>query len=264
MKKIYFLVTLLYISFSVNAQKVFSEVRYVFTINNEQSQAQIDCSLLYSAQQKMSTYVNFGFLTVPDSTYTNNREENGDQFINIEKYSDSDGQKPEYQKYYDKDSLYAFENVYGERLCHIVTEKLPHFNWVIEKDTRTILGHTAQKATTSFRGRDYEAWFAQDIPIPDGPYKFHGLPGLILEISSKDGKYKYLAYELKINKTSNDFKIEKLKLKYKKNRQVTIKQKLAIIKANEETEMRYQRSKNPNISEFVINNSGIEIDFKDI
>lgn len=34
-------------------------------------------------------------------------------------------------------------------------------------------------ATTQFRGLTYTAWFALDIPINEGPWKFHGLPGLI-------------------------------------------------------------------------------------
>ena len=264
MKKVYFILMILCTGFTAVAQTVFSEVKYVFTINNEQSKAQIDGALLYSAKNKMSTYINLGFLKVPDSTYTVSGEENGDQFINVEKYSDSEGQKPEYQKLYDKDSLYAFENVYGERLCHIIAEKMPKMSWTIEKETKSILGHTVQRATTSFRGRNYEAWFAQDIPIPDGPYKFHGLPGLILEVASKEGKYHFLAYELKINQKSDSFKIENLKSKYRKNKTVSIKEKLAIIKANEEKEIRYQRSKNPNISEVIISNSAIEMDFKDI
>ena len=30
-----------------------------------------------------------------------------------------------------------------------------------------------------FRGRDYIAWYTEEIPYPYGPYKFSGLPGLI-------------------------------------------------------------------------------------
>ena len=67
------------------------------------------------------------------------------------------------------------------------------FNWNIEEERKQIAGYNAQKATTTFAGRDYIAWFTPEIPIPDGPYKFNGLPGLILEIrDTKD----YYVFEL--------------------------------------------------------------------
>ncbi|PKP10346.1 MAG: hypothetical protein CVU09_06765 [Bacteroidetes bacterium HGW-Bacteroidetes-4] len=50
-----------------------------------------------------------------------------------------------------------------------------------EKDT-TLLGYTCHMATTWFAGRKYVAWFTLEIPISDGPYKFSGLPGLIIKI----------------------------------------------------------------------------------
>lgn len=61
-------------------------------------------------------------------------------------------------------------------------EDKPVFNWVIQSDRKSIMTYPCQKATTEFRGRKYEAWFTASIPIPEGPYKFGGLPGLILEL----------------------------------------------------------------------------------
>ena len=55
--------------------------------------------------------------------------------------------------------------------------------WDLQEDsTKTILGHECQKATCKFRGREWTAWFALDVPISDGPWKFSGLPGLIMEV----------------------------------------------------------------------------------
>ena len=54
--------------------------------------------------------------------------------------------------------------------------------WEILPDTDTIMYYTCQKAITTFRGRKYEAWFTPDIPVNDGPWKFCGLPGLILKV----------------------------------------------------------------------------------
>ena len=61
-------------------------------------------------------------------------------------------------------------------------EAIPDFVWKIGEDTTNILGYTCQKATTRFRGRNYIAWFAPEIPSNNGPWKFGGLPGIILKI----------------------------------------------------------------------------------
>lgn len=57
------------------------------------------------------------------------------------------------------------------------------FDWRLEEATDSIAGYLCQKATVNFGGRTWEAWFTPDIPLSDGPYKFCGLPGLILAIS---------------------------------------------------------------------------------
>lgn len=62
-----------------------------------------------------------------------------------------------------------------------VAEKKHHFIWELKNETKTIGKYTCYKATTNFRGRNYTAWYAPDIPLPYGPWKLQGLPGLILE-----------------------------------------------------------------------------------
>jgi len=64
-------------------------------------------------------------------------------------------------------------------------------NWTIESDTAEFLNYTCQKAVLKFRGRDYEAWFAPQIPVNDGPWKFFGLPGLILKVKDTDGQFDF-------------------------------------------------------------------------
>lgn len=71
------------------------------------------------------------------------------------------------------------------------------FDWEILPETRTIKGYETQKAKTVFRAREYTAWFTTEIPISDGPYKFNGLPGLILELSDSSGHYIFELAEFK-------------------------------------------------------------------
>lgn len=62
-------------------------------------------------------------------------------------------------------------------------ENKSDLHWSILEDTATISGYRCQKATCYFGNRRWNAWFAMDIPISDGPYKFCGLPGLIIKIN---------------------------------------------------------------------------------
>lgn len=57
------------------------------------------------------------------------------------------------------------------------------FEWNIQSDTLTIAGYKCQKAELVFGNRKWTAWFTPEIPIYDGPYKFSGLPGLILKMN---------------------------------------------------------------------------------
>ncbi len=61
------------------------------------------------------------------------------------------------------------------------------FNWKILPDKEKIGAYNTQKATTEFGGRKWTAWFSTELPFQEGPYKFHGLPGLIVKIED-DGK----------------------------------------------------------------------------
>lgn len=70
-------------------------------------------------------------------------------------------------------------------------EEIENLTWSILPDTMTVLNFLCQKAIINFHGRNYLAWFTNEIPISSGPYKFHNLPGLILNISDTKGNYVY-------------------------------------------------------------------------
>lgn len=69
--------------------------------------------------------------------------------------------------------------------------------WKILAETATIGDYKTQKAETQFAGRTWYAWFATDIPIQDGPYKFAGLPGLIVKAEDAKGDYSFDLKETK-------------------------------------------------------------------
>ena len=77
---------------------------------------------------------------------------------------------------------YACFPLWAERENSSYTEPWPLMRWTLADEQQTILGHRCQKATCRFRGRDFVAWFAADVPIKCGPWKFSGLPGCILKV----------------------------------------------------------------------------------
>ncbi|MCW1963934.1 GLPGLI family protein [Chryseobacterium viscerum] len=77
-------------------------------------------------------------------------------------------------------------------------------NWKITDSIKIVDELHLQKATTQFGGRSWVAWFSKDIPIPYGPYKFNGLPGLIVELY--DIKKDYHFKIIKSEKITEDYK----------------------------------------------------------
>ncbi|MDV3749954.1 GLPGLI family protein [Elizabethkingia anophelis] len=76
------------------------------------------------------------------------------------------------------------------------------FNWKILPDKAKIGEYNTQKATTEFGGRKWTAWFSTDLPFQDGPYKFYGLPGLIVKIEDETKDYSWV---LQANKKLSDY-----------------------------------------------------------
>ena len=67
------------------------------------------------------------------------------------------------------------------------------WTWEISDSTKTILDYECVEATTDYHGRKWIAWFSPEIPVFNGPWKLGGLPGVILEASTDDGKYSFVA-----------------------------------------------------------------------
>lgn len=106
---------------------------------------------------------------------------------------------PEYEKKYplstgNNDRIYrnleqgkisTYSTVFGTH--YLITEDITIPDWTIYEDsTLTVLGMECKKATTNFRGRYWEAWYTEEIPISQGPWKLCGLPGMILKANCPD------------------------------------------------------------------------------
>lgn len=75
-------------------------------------------------------------------------------------------------------------------------------DWKIKPEKEKVGAYNTQKAAATFGGRIWTAWFSPELPFQDGPYKFFGLPGLIVKIQDTDKDY---TWELQGNKQVKDF-----------------------------------------------------------
>ena len=70
-------------------------------------------------------------------------------------------------------------------------EEMPTFGWELTDSTATILGYECMSAVCTYRGRTWTAFYCEDIPVMDGPWKLCGLPGLIMKVSDTKGHYTF-------------------------------------------------------------------------
>lgn len=99
----------------------------------------------------------------------------------------------------------------------VISDSIRKLNWKLTGESKTVLGHSCQKATAQRIGIRMSmnmdngkmerkempdtstviAWFTPDIPVATGPAELQGqLPGLILEVDINNGRQVYKATEI--------------------------------------------------------------------
>lgn len=73
----------------------------------------------------------------------------------------------------------------------LVKDNYSDMKWDITSEKKTISGYQCIKAVTNYRGREWIAWFAPEVALPFGPWKLHGLPGLIIEANDVTNRYAF-------------------------------------------------------------------------
>lgn len=86
--------------------------------------------------------------------------------------------------------IYTFQDDISGSLYRY-TDSLPSFGWQIFPTYKMIKGYKCQKAIGSYMGRKYEVWFTSDISVKANPWKFYGLPGLIIDAYDTHCLYRF-------------------------------------------------------------------------
>lgn len=91
------------------------------------------------------------------------------------------------------DSGYTVYDYVGMTGRFYYQEPMENIAWEISDSTKTMLGYETAMAEGDYHGRHWTVWFAPEIPVQDGPWKLHGLPGLILEATDESGQHHFTA-----------------------------------------------------------------------
>lgn len=213
MKK-FFLLLLLTIIMGVNAQETANRFFYQLTFKPKKDSARMDKVMTsLDITTKKSIYQDF---TIPAQDSIIKAEvdamEKAGTFKDLMKSIRMPKFSYKVAKAYPEMKTTFSDQIGRKRMGY---EEELKFDWKISNEKQKIGEYNAQKATTEFGGRKWTAWFSTDIPFPDGPYKFFGLPGLIVKIEDEGNNY---SWELKGNKKianySEESEADKINAKY--------------------------------------------------
>ena len=92
---------------------------------------------------------------------------------------------------------------------YLCIEPIENIDWQPTDSTDTICGYPCHQAVATFKGRSWTAWYAEDIPMQEGPWKLCGLPGLILKAYDENREYEFTAIGMSTVKTAEPITIGK-------------------------------------------------------
>lgn len=141
---------------------------------------------------------------------------------------------------YKKNDEITFKDLIANRDVVVIEEPI-NFKWKLINETKKIGSYNCKKASTFFRGRNYTAWYAEDIALSSGPSKFFGLPGLILEIF--DAEKIIHIHVTKVILKSNKFDFSKRIDWIKNSKKIDIKEYFKQKKYESQEEINHLNSK---------------------
>lgn len=199
MKKIILSLLMVTLSWSQQKMNISFEARYELKFKeykNEKEKLTNNFILLFNKDESffknMNTYVKDSLFACGKLKYTGGPD---DLNINMKYYIELP------YTIYKKRNFFNFSNSIVDYECRY--EEAVDFKWKISKETKLINGVKCFKATTSKWGRNWTAYYSTLHPMPFGPYKFYGLPGLIFEIADENKDYTFTLYRYKNRKKDN-------------------------------------------------------------
>lgn len=202
-------------------------MQFIFSQENFKSNVKVEYDLIINLNKYRGIlYFNNNYSKFDYQPLINKKIEIKEEKINDEKINVAIRIKDTLRHfiYFNKkgdELIYSAKDFKDNKLI-LIKEKLPIIKWLIKNDYKVIDNIQCQKATAKFRGRNYTAWFSNDIPSYFGPMKFGQLPGLIVEIYDDNKEViinatKIIYPKVEEIKTESDYKYLS-KEKYLKNK----------------------------------------------
>lgn len=199
---IFFLLTL----FSTKAQKSFnSEYQAGYTLNYKNSNlpnAKSQLTTFILLMNNKESYFKSMNVYVKDSlTYYKKLKETGNSLTDMNTFSRFDCEYPE-NIGTTSAKIYVTTPV---TTANVAYEEPNNILWKLVNEFKTIGNAKCQKAITTKYGRNWIAYFNPNIPLNFGPFKFNGLPGLIVELYDDKKDFHYKLYRFKKRKSICEF-----------------------------------------------------------
>lgn len=165
------------------------DYRYcVDTIDSVSDQFATDNMLLQIGQGGLSKFSSYKNLTV-DSIVASCSWEQLKAVASANPAAVRNGEFMTIYKNYPEGRLTHTEKICQDWLSY--EEEMPRIEWELTDSVATVLGYECKSARCNFRGREWTVLYTEEIPIADGPWKLHGLPGLIMKATDGGNQYSF-------------------------------------------------------------------------
>ena len=200
LKKDTLFIVILLFNFVINAQKTFGIIEYTHIHK------------LDTIKQSKISKTNFNIIFDGENTYSYNLNLFKNLQMLTEKFNNdfsNSNYKPSPREFFVYNYKSKLNEFYDKVNVWYKTSEIIDIKWQLSNEEKSFLNFKCQKATCNFRGRDYEAWFTTEIPLPIAPWKLKGLPGAVLYAVDKTGSVEFIASSVNTNTTENIIEIPK-------------------------------------------------------
>ncbi|KUJ59547.1 hypothetical protein AR687_22655 [Flavobacteriaceae bacterium CRH] len=190
MKK-FAIIILLFAALSVKAQIKNVVVEYTLNVFNEnytQKKVITTCTSSLSISKTFANNSMAGIQTDENTNSINVTEKEIDTYESVDLVNEK---------------VISIDNIKNKNFK--IVEPLPDMKWKLSNnnEVKKIDTFICSKAVLNFRGRSYIAWYTPYISVPFGPWKFYGLPGLILEIHDTANNYHWTVSKISYPPSDN-------------------------------------------------------------